>query len=50
MDVFNFLISFSNISTVVLCVVLKIPQIVSVVQSGSVKGLSLPGMMLELTS
>jgi len=50
MELYNLCISFADISTIVLCIVLKVPQILSILQNKSVKGISLPGILLELTS
>jgi len=50
MELLPVLISFADISTILLCIILKVPQIISIVQSKSVKGISLPGVCLELTS
>ncbi|KAK4004484.1 solute carrier family 66 member 3 [Daphnia magna] len=49
-ELYSLLITFANISTIVLCIVLKIPQIISLVGSKNTTGLSLPGTLLELTS
>ncbi|XP_046634194.1 solute carrier family 66 member 3-like [Daphnia pulicaria] len=49
-DLYSLSIGFANISTIVLCIVLKVPQIISLVKSKSTTGLSLPGTLLELTS
>ncbi|XP_046640277.1 solute carrier family 66 member 3-like [Daphnia pulicaria] len=49
-DLYSLSLSFANISKTVLCVVLKLPQIISLVNSKSTTGLSLSGTLLELTS
>ncbi|XP_046640284.1 solute carrier family 66 member 3-like [Daphnia pulicaria] len=49
-DLYSLSLSFANISKTVLCVVLKVPQIISLVNSKSTTGLSLSGTLLELTS
>ena len=50
MDAFSLLLSFCDVSTIALCLVLKIPQMANIVASKSVQGLSLTGLLLELTS
>lgn len=49
-DIYTLSVHFANISTIVLCIVLKVPQIISLLSSKSATGLSLPGTLLELTS
>ncbi|XP_046452786.1 solute carrier family 66 member 3-like [Daphnia pulex] len=49
-DLYSLSLGFANISKTVLCVVLKVPQIISLVNSKSTTGLSLSGTLLELTS
>ncbi|EFX78929.1 hypothetical protein DAPPUDRAFT_320045 [Daphnia pulex] len=49
-DLYSLSLSFANISKTVLCVVLKVPQIISLVNSKSATGLSLSGTLLELIS
>ena len=47
---YSFALYCANIAKVVLCIVLKIPQIVSLANTKSTTGLSLSGTLLELTS
>lgn len=49
-DVYSMSVSFANISTILLCIILKVPQIASLYHNKTTTGLSLPGTLLELTS
>ena len=50
MDVYWLFLEFCNISTIVLCLILKVPQIWNIISSRSVQGLSIPGILLELSA
>ncbi|XP_043938224.1 solute carrier family 66 member 3 [Protopterus annectens] len=43
------ILDFANYSTLLVCMVLKFPQIFSVFKAGSAKGLSVKSLLLELT-
>nr|CAH0100327.1 unnamed protein product [Daphnia galeata] len=49
-DLYTLSLGFANISKIVLCIILKVPQIIHLVNSKSTTGLSLPGTLLELTT
>ncbi|XP_045607825.1 solute carrier family 66 member 3 [Procambarus clarkii] len=44
------LIAFCDVTTIGLCGLMKVPQILTIVKARSVKGLSLASLLLELTS
>ena len=49
-DLYSSAVWFANASTILLCIVLKVPQMSSLLSSKSAKGMSLPSILLELTS